>query len=224
MRLLLFLSALQLVLWMSLAHAGPWPRDTGSGFYALSGSLSALLESSQSAYLEYGLRDDLTLAGDVTLSRDGYGQMSGAVGTVLLRWPLATASETHLWALEAGLGADWNLMETTPHLQTGLSWGRGIGLRDLSGWATIDAALRWTPRRSETQARIDGTLGLNLTDKSAAMLQVFLREGGADPATKLSASFIRDLGGTDMRLQIGIETVPNRSRQRALKLGLWREF
>jgi hypothetical protein len=206
----------------SCAVAGPWLREEGTGFAATSSSLTYFLDTNQSLYLEYGLRADLTLAADIQRNRDAYG-LGGGVGTFLLRLPFVTASETHLWAYELGIGAHWTMQETRPHLRAGLSWGRSIEWQGKHGWTTIDAALRWAAQ-GDSVIKIDGSLGLNFDDRSSAMVQLFLRHDANGTAAKLAPSYIFSVGEKGTRFQLGLEVPIKEPSQTAAKIGIWYSF
>lgn len=59
------------------APAGPWLREEGTTFISSSFSATYFYDLSQSTYIEYGLRETLTLGFDQNTAQSRFGQQSG---------------------------------------------------------------------------------------------------------------------------------------------------
>ena len=114
------------------ASAGPWLREQGTTFSAVSFSSTYYLNTTSQTYLEYGLREHTTLIADIAMARAPYALQSGSV-TASLRRALSKPDASSKWAYELGLGVGWIGPYTLPHIRTALSWGKGITLMDKSG-------------------------------------------------------------------------------------------
>ncbi|NUH66413.1 hypothetical protein HTT03_14085 [Sulfitobacter sp. S0837] len=205
------------------ALAGPWLREEGKGFRSTSVSASYFYDLSQSTYLEYGWRDDLTLGLDITTSQSRFGELKGS-GTLFLRLPLGTPGDTGRWAYDLGLGASWRGELVSPHIKAGLSWGRGFTKGDRNGWLTVDASLKWDFGLAEQEIKIDSTAGFDFTDLTSAMVQLFVTTTPTTTSVSLAPSVILSPDWAKHRIQIGTETPIDRPEDTLLKLGLWREF
>ncbi len=205
------------------AVGGPWMREKGTGFSATSSSISYFLETANTTYLEFGLRDDLTIGADVGYFTDRSGTQSGHA-TAFLRRPLGRTDGSHKWAYELGLGARWVGPTVLPHLKTGLSWGRGIKLRQKDGWMNVDASVMWDLGVSRQQTKVDATLGLNFTKQFTGMVQLNLSYADNTATAKLSPSVIFQRKKGKIRFQIGAEADLTDVTRSTLKLGIWRAF
>ncbi len=223
MRSFSVLFALMSLLLPAPAAAGPWMREKGTSFTALSFTITPTLETATSTYLEYGLRDDLTLGADIYIKTDRFGQQIGR-GTLFFRRPLGQSDGPGKWAYELGIGADWSDRFVLPHLKTGLTWGRGITLRDKSGWVTVDAAMYWDISRGAHVAKVDSTLGLDFTERTAGMLQLYLTHINGAAISTIAPSIILSGKKGKYRIQIGVESRFGNASDTALKIGLWRTF
>lgn len=136
-RLFLFLLAISFA---QMAQAGPWLREKGSTFSAVSFASTYYMETASQTYLEYGLSNTTTLIADVGMTRLHYVANSG-YATLSLRRPLSAPDARSKWAYELGAGVGWIGSTTLPHIRTGLSWGRGMKWGKKSGWLTVEAAV-----------------------------------------------------------------------------------
>lgn len=205
------------------AVAGPWLREKGKGFRATSVSASYSYDLSQSTYLEYGWRDDLTLGLDILTSQSRFGELSGS-GTLFLRLPLGSPGERGRWAYDLGLGASWQGELVSPHLKAGLSWGRGFTKGDRNGWLTVDASLKWDFGLAEREIKIDSTAGFDFSALTTAMVQLFVTNTPTTTAVRVAPSVVLSPEWAKYRFQIGSEIPVDRPEDTLLKLGLWREF
>ncbi|KIN74905.1 hypothetical protein [Sulfitobacter guttiformis] len=217
------LPALLLIILAGSSKAGPWLREKGSSFTASSISATYFLDTSSQTYLEYGLTDKTTLIADISMLRLRFAPESG-YAIFSLRRALSTPDATSKWAYEAGIGAGWIGVQTLPIARAGLSWGRGIKLGEKSGWATIEASLVWDVTFGEHIAKLDTTVGLNFTDLTAGMLQLYTVDIAGETAATLAPSVVLSPDWTKFRFQFGAESELGNIEKSAIKLGLWREF
>lgn len=203
--------------WATAANAGAWLREPGTGFFALSGTVNDRMESATSIYLEYGLRERLTLGADLNLVMRTDATISGG-GLVFARLPLADGTWTSSWLV--ALGGREQTGEIHPFASLGYSIGRGVTWHK-GGWVNLDLRLDMGSR-AVSQLKIDGTVGLQIAERSKAMLQVYLtvKEGGTLETT-LAPSIVFDPGDSKPAWQIGIEA---KEAELGFKLGLWRTF
>ena len=183
------------------AYSGAWLREKGKGFSSNTVSVTQNYDISESTFLEYGVRDDLTLGAEVSFLASAYGLQSGSA-TLFLRRPLGRQGRPNVWSAELGIGAAWVGDVVTPNVKAGLSWGRGFTLAE------------------------DSPVGINLGERFSGMLQIFHASTSTTTATSIAPSIIvRPIKSRpDIRLQIGAETLITDSSNPALKLSIWREF
>lgn len=204
-------------------RAGPWLREKGSAFSSVSVTGTYFGDFGTASYLEYGLRADMTLGADVTTLRSPTGAQSGS-GTLFLRRALGAGKGKHLWAYDLGIGASWREDLIKPHLRTGISWGRGYQLGPRNGWMTVDAAVLWDLSQSQHLGKVDATLGLNFTDRTTGMVQLYLTHLDREFFATVAPSVVIKPRNGKLKIQIGAETPVNNLQDTALKLGIWREF
>jgi hypothetical protein len=219
-RLIFFLIALS---YSHAAHAGPWLREKGSTFMAVSLASTYYMETTSQTYLEYGLTKSTTLIADVSMARYHYGSNSG-YATLSLRRSITPPDAQSKWAYELGVGAGWTGTETLPHVRTGLSWGRGMKWGDKSGWMSVDAAVIWDLTHALHVSKIDTTLGINFTDFTAGMLQIYTAHVATQNTATLAPSLVLSPKNGKFRLQIGSESQFGNLSNSVLKISLWREF
>ncbi|AXI48086.1 hypothetical protein C1J03_20040 [Sulfitobacter sp. SK012] len=204
-------------------QAGAWLREKGSTFTSISFTSTWFLETANATYLEFGVRDDLTLGIDANIYRSPIQGQAGTV-TLFLRRPLGDRDGKHRWAYELGVGADWIGDVIIPHVRTGISWGRGFSLGEKNGWMAVDASVNWDLGQGLHLTKIDSTLGLSLSDRFSGMLQVYLGSVGGESYGTLAPSFIFAPRKTKFKLQLGAEARVGAFENTGLKIGLWREF
>ena len=203
--------------------AGPWLREKGKTFTSVSIVVNYFYDTASSTYLEYGLRDDMTVGADVGIFRDTTVGPSGSA-TLFLRRALSKTDGKSLWAYELGVGANWQSIEISPHLKTALTWGRGMTFRERNGWLTVDASINWALADVPDVAKLDGTLGMNVTDRFAGMFQVYVSHSDGATSTTLAPSIIYTPKNGKSKWQIGLESPLGNTDRTAIKFGLWREF
>lgn len=209
--------------WGTNADAGAWLREKGTSFTSFSYSVTWFRDTANSSYVEYGLRDDLTIGVDIRTETSGLGSQSG-FGTLFIRRPLGPNEGENRWAYEIGLGAGWIDEIIFPYLKTGVSWGRGIQLREKYGWVAVDASMAWDVTASRHLAKIDSTIGLNFTDVTTGMVQLYLSHLDRETYGSIAPSLVIKPGKSKFRYQIGAETQFGNYENTALKIGVWREF
>lgn len=205
------------------AHAGPWLREKGTTFSSVSFAATYYLETASQAYLEYGLSDTTTVVADLGMARIPNGVNGGYVA-LSLRRSIGPADATSKWAYEMGLGVGWLGDETLPHLRTGLSWGRGKDWGEKSGWMTVEAAVYWDIKYANHIAKLDTTVGINFTDATSGMLQLYTAHVAGENIATIAPSVIITPNSKEFRIQIGSESEIGSFDNSALKIGIWREF
>lgn len=205
------------------ASAGPWLRAKGKGFLATSVTGNYFLDTTSQTYLEYGLTDKTTLVADVGFQRPRYALGSGNV-TLSLRRALSKPDATSKWAYELGLGVAWSGETVLPNIRTALSWGRGVSWGKKSGWATIEAAGVWDLSYSQHAVKIDGTVGINFTEVTGGMLQLYTAHLNNRSTATIAPSIIISPKKSKFRIQIGGESEIGNRLNSKLKISLWRDF
>ena len=205
------------------AQAGAWMRKTGKTFSAVSFNLNALRNQSNSTFLEFGLRDTVTIGVDIGASTDNLGATNGKF-TLFLRRPLGPGDRKHRLSYEIGLGADWQGRDISPHLRAGVSWGRGITLGEKSDWAAVDASYTFSLGDFPDIAKIDTTFGLNFNDRFSGMMQLYLGHSEGTGSASFAPSLIISSRQGKVRYQVGFESPIGDARRTSIKIGLWREF
>ncbi len=223
MRPFLWLTILILPFLATAANAGAWLREKGSSFTSISFSATWFGDTANSSYLEYGVRDDLTLGTDIGYSNSTLGIQSG-YGTIFLRRPIGKNAGPNKWAYELGVGAAWINDIVLPYVKTGLSWGRGFTIHEKSGWIAVDASVTWELSLGNRLTKIDTTVGVNFTDVTTGMVQLYLADLANDSYASIAPSLVFKPRKGKFRIQIGAETQLDNFDNPALKLGIWREF
>lgn len=209
------------VLWCAagMASAGAWMRAPGTGFLAFSTTHDDTGRTDGALYAEYGLRPKLTLG--IKIDAD-MTRSIGEDGTayVFARRPIPTGERAFKLAYDVGLGHTFGDTSGTV-LRTGFSYGRGFKLSDRDGWIAVDAAVVWAEPGTDDTVKLDGTVGLALSDRFKVMLQVFGNRTGADSSVTLAPSLIWQRKEKAPSVVLGAET---REGTLALKIGVWRSF
>jgi hypothetical protein len=203
------------------ALAGAWPREKGKAFVASNLTTTKDRDYNGNLYAEYGLTDRFTLGLDVTAEMDPLGMITGD-GTLFLRWPLNAPDATHKWAVHLGVGARYDDLEFFPSGEIALAWGRGLQWGERYGWMGLEASYNVAKSPQTAIAKLDGTIGMGLTDKTKAMMQVFLTQQDSVLTTKLAPSLLFSPGAGRYTLQFGAE-FPNEG-ETSFKIGIWMDF
>lgn len=205
------------------ANAGAWMREKGKSFVATSFSATYFYDLTQSTYIEYGLRDNLTLGADIATFHSPFGLQTGSA-TLFLRFPLGVPTEQGRWAYELGAGASWAGDITVPHLKAGLSWGRGFPRGDRQGWLAVDASLKWDFGLAGEEIKVDTTAGFDFSDFTTGMIQLFISGNSTGASASIAPSLILSPKGGKYRFQIGSEIPVDAPERTSIKFGLWRSF
>ncbi|MFL4468870.1 hypothetical protein ACERZ8_02915 [Tateyamaria armeniaca] len=197
-------------------------RDVGTAFLSFGTTLNEVGQADGSIYFEYGLRPKLTLGFKADAEMDVVeGRMGDGTAFLFLRKPVPTGERAYKLAYEIGLGSTFG-SDTAPLVRAGLNYGRGVTFWDRSGWVSIDTAAEWETTGQNITLKVDGTVGLTLSDSVQVMMQVFLSRTETNTSTTLAPSLIwRPKQDGETRYQIGLEAEDG---EYALKLGLWRSF
>ena len=223
MRLLIAFILIICVSATTSVQAGPWLRKKGSTFTSASINATYFRDIGTATYLEYGLRENMTIGADINTSMNRLGERSGAA-TLFLRRALGPNKGAHRWAYELGVGADWKGDLILPHLKTGVSWGKGYTLREKSGWMTVDASIKWDLSQGQHHGKLDATLGMNFSDQTTGMVQLYLAQLDQKFFATLAPSVVFKPRKRKFKIQIGAEIPSENAQNTALKLGIWREF
>lgn len=205
------------------ANAGPWLREKGSVFTSVSVATTYNLDMGNQTYLEYGATEKTTLIVDVGILRPRLNPNAG-YATLSFRRALSAPDATSKWAYELGFGAGWIGSETAPLLRAGLTWGRGMQWGDKSGWATVDASMIWEFGYDRHATKVDATVGVNFTDVTTGMLQLYTAHVDSDTIATIAPSLVFNPKASKFRIQVGTESQIGQIKNTALKIGLWREF
>ena len=205
------------------ADAGAWLREKGSSFTSSTLSATWLGDTASTSYLEYGLRDDLTIGTDIATANSHLGVQTG-YGMFFIRRPLGRNDAVHKWAYELGIGAAWIDQLVLPYVKTGLSWGRSIKLHETNGWIAVDASMNWEVSTGHHLAKLDATVGLNLTEATTGMLQLYIGNLDDNTYASIAPSLVFHPRKTKFRIQIGAESQLGDLDNSALKIGIWRAF
>ena len=204
-------------------QAGAWLRSKDSGFASTSITASRKQENSTSVYLEYGLEEKLTLGADITYGIESSALPQGS-GTVFLRFPLGSTDGTHKWAAHLGFGARYLMGVFIPAGEVGLSWGRGIKWGEKYGWVNVDGSYNAPQSPADARVKLDGTIGLGVSERSKIMVQMFNTSEGGQLYTKLAPSYLFSPAQGKTTYQFGAEIPVAGGGNTAIKIGIWREF
>jgi len=205
------------------AQAGPWLREKGSTFTAVSVSGTYYLDTANQTFIEYGLTDKMTVVADIGMVQPRLSYQTG-YATLSVRRALSAPEAGSKWAYELGLGVGWVGTQTLPHIRTGLSWGRGIKIKEKSGWMTVEAAVVWDLAYALHVAKVDATVGMDFTEFTSGMLQLYTAHIADGSVATLAPSLVFSPKFTKFRIQVGTESELGQLDNSAVKIALWREF
>lgn len=221
----------------SPAQAGPWPREAGHSFIALTGEHDRAGNSHAGLYAEYGLARRRTLGLEV--SHTDVGETSAMVW---YQKSLDGGQGANKLSYAMGFGAIRRNGEVLPLSQAALMWGRGFsGLWD-GGWLTAEARVKVAGKTEEVTVReglsqveyayltpeivtkLDLTVGIRPTPSWALVNQLRLESRkDSDFSAKIASSVVYDLTGP-ARLEVGLVAPVTGPTEPAIKLGTWLEF
>lgn len=206
-----------------VVEAGAWLRTKKSGFASSSVSTNAENELSTSFYGEYGLSDRFTLGLDVSYGVDRTFFQQGS-GILFLRFPIAPTDGTHKWAAHVGVGARYLQGYFLPAAEVGLSWGRGIQWREKYGWVNVDTSFNAPQSPADNRLKVDGTLGLGLTQQIKVMLQMFNTFEGGETYSQIAPSLLWAPGDGKTTIQLSAEIPVAGGGETAVKIAMWLDF
>lgn len=219
------------------AQAGPWPREEGHSFVALTVENDQAGNSHAGFYAEYGLSRRRTLG--LEINHTDVGE-TGAM--VWYQRSLDRGQGPNRLSWSMGLGAIRRGGELLPQSQVALMWGRGFsGLWD-GGWMTAEARIKVAGKTEEITIRegltqveytyltpdvlgkLDLTLGVRPDPSWALVNQLRLesRKDG-DFSARFASSVVYDLPGP-ARLEGGLVAPLSGPGEPAVKIGTWLEF
>ena len=221
----------------STVQAGPWPREAGQAFVALSGEHDRAGNSYAGLYAEYGLSRRGTLG--LEISHTDVGETSAMLW---YQKSLDGGEGPNKLSYSMGFGAIRRAGELMPLSQIALMWGRGFsGLWD-GGWITAEARVKVAGKTEEVTvrdglssveyayltpevvAKLDLTIGIRPTPPWAIVNQLRLEtRKDAEFSAKLASSVVYDLTGP-ARVEIGLVAPLSGPSEPAVKIGTWLEF
>ena len=203
--------------------AGPWPREKGQLFTAVTSTYRyapdiGVLDSEGGFYLEYGLGDRLTIGID---AMDDLASYSHAYG--FARWAIGPPEQTWKLAVSVGAGAsrrgaDWGAMG-----RFAVSTGRSYKLWR-PGWLAITAAIEDHAVWSDPTYKLDATVGLHISDRVLTFVDLETsRRTGVPDAITLRGSLAWQAWGEN-HLIIGVEAKDVGIRFYGIRAGFWTRF
>ncbi|MTD99309.1 hypothetical protein GIY56_03305 [Paracoccus sp. YIM 132242] len=228
------------ILWLLLAvtaHAGPWSRDPGHSFIALSGERDDAGNSYTGLYTEYGLSRRRTVGLEV--SHTNVGETSAMLW---YQKSLDRGEGPNKLSYATGIGVIRRGGELLPLSQAALMWGRGFSGPWDGGWLSAEARVKVAGKTEEVTVRqgltsiqyayltpeivtkLDLTVGLRPTPLWAVVNQLRLEaRKDTDFSAKLATSVVYDLTGP-ARLEIGFVAPLAGPSEPAIRIGTWLEF
>lgn len=196
------------------AHAGPWPREGGANFVALSTGRQDV-----SLWVEHGLGEGRWLSAD--LRRDLDGTVSGGL-IYSQAIPLPKAAPAGMVMALHSRGDLVRLPEGLVSYSGRISLGLGYGFSGrVNGWATLEGG--YEERLPAPRWLADWVVGWQVTPKVAGLLQGEMRWPGDSHATrKLGAGGVLSLR-RGLRIS-GTYWLDQTSGGREFRLGSWLDF
>lgn len=217
---------LSLGLWSSLSpsatQAGAWLEQSQHGFLSTSTRLRPGAQEI-SGYAAYGVGSKLTFGLDLNSAKTS-GHTS-AHALVFARLPLRQEAEGWQLATELSLGMMRSGQDWAPMQRLTLSAGRGLTLRQRSGWVAIDLTREFSGLANRNAWKLDTTLGLNAQrGRRAPILQLeAYKADGADLLWKVLPGLRFPLS-QDRTLVAGLEWRSFGDNRLGLHLALWHRF
>lgn len=209
------------------AHPGAWPREAGDVFVSLSqevtdrrGQANSTEAGFSSIYAEVGLPRRLTAGLDAGRSNhfDDWSVL------LFLRRPLDDGTGANRFAVEVALGRGGG-EEPGFRIRPGLSWGRGLTTRWGNGWAGLEGRYEWRTETDDGVWKADLTLGLSGDKGQMWIMQ--LQSGDypdESPYLRLTPSYVRPLGQSRTKVQLGVIYDLSGHPTHGVKLGSWLSF
>lgn len=205
------------------ATAGPWPREAGQGFFALTlepPARGGARPDRRQAYVEYGLRPRLTFA--LKLERRGASQQR----EVTLRWHPPDLPGGLAWGLAWGLAAGLR-QGSAPgdgrHALLSLSLGRGFDTALGNAWVRTDIAAlaAASPQGPAREVELAAQIGLS-HEGWIGMFGVTQDLGSHGRHTSLRPALGYEI--TERLTLLGEATFAPGGRREGLALTLWSRF
>lgn len=214
------------------AFGGAWPRGEMKGFVSLKYTggwdteaialLDFTREDTFQGYGEFGLTPRLTFGGEITRSGPEIAPITELRG--FLRYTFLQHGQ-QVASAELGAGRRGNDFEyEVTFIRPGLAWGRGFESRWGSGWMEVDAQAEFYDNEDDPALKVDTTLGLNLGERFAVILQG--RAGdypNIEPYFRLAPSTVVRLNDW-LRLQTEVEIGIWNDTGVAGAVALWVDF
>lgn len=209
-----------LSLFISLpAFAGAWPREEGATFVAIqlrSGVDDLDREPVGSAYLEYGLRRDLTVGAKVEYD---FTQKEVIHTELFGRWHLTESS----FPLRAALGLAVEGFEGKERLSPSLHLGQGFDTQLGPGWADVALSVdtpfdQWAPRFSAF-----AQLGMKPHEQWMTMLSLNVERLDGETQLKALPAIAWEISD-GQHLNVEYSHVVEGIARSEVSLGLWLEF
>lgn len=162
------------------AFGGAWPRGEGKGFLSLkyTGRYDiedvALLDFTREdlfqGYGEFGVAPRLTFGGEYSRAGPADAPVSELRG--FMRYTFLQRG-AHVMSAEIGAGQRGNDFEyQVGFIRPGIAWGRGFDSAIFGeGWMEIDTQAEIYDNGDDPAIKVDTTVGLNVTDRFAVILQ-----------------------------------------------------
>ncbi|MFV0490770.1 MAG: hypothetical protein ACK5M4_03030 [Pseudorhodobacter sp.] len=209
------------------APGGPWPREKGAGFVALTSD-----GVQHQLYAEYGIGNDWTLGLEVKQHKE---DMLPAILS-FVQHPVWRGNSA---ILSAGVGVEqretlaarpWPHLAGLPELaiRGGLFWGRGFQGRWGSGWMTLETQVERVITEdwfgASQSLKVDASIGLKPSDRIMILLQAqgWKRQNSPMKLRIEPMAGIR-LGRVQFVAAPSVEVLDHEPDPR-LKLGVWFDF
>ena len=198
--------------------AGAWLRSEGAGFAAISTERGLDGGYDHAGYVEYGVRDDLTLGAKVDVEMLGNQPIDGS-GYLFLRRPLDLLENWQV-SYALGLGLSWDPTDLSHLLRAGVSFGRGYNLGERSGWVNLDTDLV-SDGITGRAVKVDGTVGINATDRLKPMMQTYVTIDDEGTSVTYAPSVVWSPQSGGVSYQAGIE---HEEAETTVRIGIWLDF
>ena len=205
------------------AEAGPWLREKGSGFTALTFGATQFSETTNALYFEYGLTENTTVGLDVSAFTNSLNVRNG-FGNLFLRRAIGPTDGPMRMAYEVGLGGLWGNERQLPTLTTGVSWGHGFEMTGRPGWISATGSFVYEPTLGQHITRLDGTLGLDFGKVVTGLVETTLSYQNDDSFGAVEPAVLIRPADSAFRIRIGAQIPFSEQQKTALKLGIWHSF
>ena len=215
--LILFCFALTATVYQ--ASAGSWPREQGEVFL----SVSAKQDTDRlqdyplgTAYVEYGLRNNITVSGKVSYD---FAILEATEYELSVRWHFPETDQPLRTALSLTLAGP----AEDPRVKPAVHFGRGFDTAFGSGWADLELYASLSAEGRETEYGGFGMLGLKPRDRLMMML-------GVDVMMTPDQTFLKAIPSVAWELCEGRHLTVQYTKgllgtnESELGLGLWLQF